>query len=276
MLSGHFLKYLSVCVVLASSVGCVGPVHPIHSSFQQLNGSNEFRVGSIYVFSRSGPVFVEDVLSAVSLNYLTSIRREANASIHSSFELGRYSPNSNYVTSDDAVRIAVHGEAITRQHLDQPDDCIEALNRPVSALFYNLETERRWTDLRVALQSVLAQWPKEVYLCIATDKIPDAKVTLTCSGANAPNPQTLLRDLFSSTAVVLDRPKVVEQNTYVFPVRSAITKRVLLRRLISVDASTTPKIEFALGGTLELSYEGAELRAALELDSAAIAYGVTR
>jgi hypothetical protein len=242
------LLVLSVC---RANVGCADDAaqraHSLNSNGQTVS------VGGVYLLEPRHLVVVADLLSSRPLNEDGGLVECADGS------------SGRRMLGVCSMPIATAGYCCVRSpicwlevdksqvdRLDDPYDCLQIVNRPITGLAYNRDAEIRvnqWrTSIAAAIDRHLTVKGPRVVLCTSVEKMTKGKFVI--DGTNSEDQAYQIQEtICGPTGLRADWARHVKTATgrVEIPVAGELVLLAKCRELGLVDDTSTPRIEFKLG-----------------------------
>jgi hypothetical protein len=161
---------------------------------------------------------------------------------------------SVFCPAGSPVYVILKVQQTATSRLIDPFEVLEVLNRPVTGLIYNRAADERLMQWRVSLAATIAQHDslagEQVAVC--TEVKVATKGLLSIRGRiSQPAASALAENLASERGLNIEQPSAddpKQSDSISFRVKSAFVVSAKFRDVGLVDVSTSPRIDYRLGG----------------------------
>lgn len=267
------LSNLSGCVVTQPAAS--GDKFALPRTFDLLNSpSSHLHLGTIYIVRRNslsevlavvdqrsfeGPggwITTSESPAVVTTSLGTRLIGRLDGFCGSASELGK-GLRQSFCPKGSPVTVSLEMKGIRTERLLQAFSVLEILNRPVSGIDYNRAADNRVMQWRVSLAEAIARNDPSVgeHVSLCTEIRTALSSALVVEGnVTAEFALAIARDVAASYGLEINVTAIStatggrDNNRQVFPLVGFITSAIELRDIGLVDVSTTPQIDYRLGG----------------------------
>lgn len=274
-------RFVLVATLVFGVAGCITTRAPVVNEnlhlpapFRALNSSSvPTRVGVIYVLRLNSTTEVMDVLGERAIGDSGGWTTQFTNNIVQEIALGRLNvfKGSGICRSSEQIAIGLRTAFCPRvipvdvtfemrgfriDRLTEPFGILEILNRPGSGLIYNREADARVMQRRTSLAEAIAQHTalagEQVAVCTEVQTVLYSQILIR-GRISAERALETARRIASRNALEIDEVAISStiangEPLVSFPIKGLFTVSAEFRNIGLVDVSTSPRIDYRLGG----------------------------